>query len=135
MTGSGGTELREAEASLKKLASIVPPSKVWFRRAIYTAALIMREAGVSQEKAEEAILRWAERAKERGIKAGIKPSNARREVKSAYKRVQDKPSKQWYKLLTGEDPPSGDFWVDIPPGPQLVEGLKRSIEKSKKKRK
>jgi len=134
-TGSGRNKLKDAEASLRRLASIVPPSKMWFRHAIYTAALIMREAGVSQEKTEEAILRWAERAKERGIKAEIKLSNARRGVKSAYRRPQDKPSKHWYKLLTGEDP-HGDFWVDIPPSPQLLKGLKnrRKEKRSSSKR-
>jgi len=117
-------DVKAVEASLRRLTAIRPPSGEWLHHAVYTSGLILREVGVSRERAEEFALRWVEEARKGGVK--VKRRKGACWMRSAYKRLQDKPSKQWYRLLTGEEPPEASFWVDLPPDPKLVEALKAS---------
>ncbi len=124
-------DLKAAETAVNRLVQIPPPSKHWHYRAIYTSALILREANYPQEKCLDFALKWAEEYRKRG-KRVPSPSKVKWTIKKAYIRAQDKPSRQWYKLLAGVDP-LGDFWVDLPPDPKLAEGLKASIKKEKRR--
>jgi hypothetical protein len=125
------TRTKAVEMVLKALTAIKPPSGEWLSHAVYTSGLILREAGVPREKAEEFALRWVEEAKRRGIR--VRRRKGASWIRNAYRRAQDKPSRHWYRLLTGEDPPGGDFWVDLPPSPELVRSLKASMEKKRGK--
>jgi len=50
-------------------------------------------------------------------------------VKGSHK-TQDKPSRQWYRFLVGEEP-LGDFWVDLLPSPDLARAIKSNKKKGK----
>lgn len=112
------------------LSGVKPRSKTWHLRAVYTLALVLRENGIPLEDARGFADRWARHHRAQDTKSAIKPSRARYEVKTAYWRTQDKPSRQWYKLLVGKDPP-GDFWVDLPPSPELARAIKKASNKKK----
>jgi len=114
------------------LSGIRPKSKAWHLRAVYTLALVLRESGIPLEDAQAFADRWTSHYCPQDTKTTIKPQRARYEVKTAYRRTQDKPSRQWYRLLVGEDPP-GDFWVDLPPNPKLAQAIKRASNKKRKK--
>jgi len=73
-------------------------------RAVYTLALVLRENGIPLEDAQAFAERWAGHYRNQDTKPIIKPYRARYEVKSAYRRAQDKPSRQWYRLLVSVVP-------------------------------
>jgi len=101
------------------LSGVKPRSRAWHKRVVYTLALALREGGIPLEDAVSFADRWARHYRSQDTKKSIKPSHARYVVKNAYRRTQDKPSRQWYRLLVGEEPP-GDFWVNLPPSLELA---------------
>jgi len=122
-------ELQALEKVIDALSGVKPRSRAWHLRAVYTLALVLRENGIPLEDARNFADRWARHYRSQDTKAAIKPSRARYEVKTACWRTQDKPSRQWYNLLVGEDPP-GNFWVDLPPSPGLAKAVKRAGRRS-----
>lgn len=121
-------ELQALEKVMDALSGVKPRSRAWHLRSVYTLALVFRENGIPLEDARDFADRWARHYRSQDTKTAIKPSRARYAVKNAYRRTQDKPSGQWYRLLVGGEPP-GDFWVDLPPSPELA----RKVQEGRKK--
>ena len=126
-----------ARDSLELLLSILPESEKDIRHIAYTFGLICRETDIKLEQATDLITSWSERLRALPNFAELfplyhKPSyyryNLRHAVKSAYKRLEDKPSSVWVAALTGKEPPEASFWVNIPPSRRKV-----NIEKPAKK--
>ena len=124
MTKISKQDKNAARDALEMLLSILPNSEKGIRHIAYTFGLICRETNIPAEQAADLITSWSERLRAlpnftelypRYHKPSYYRYNIRHTVKSAYKRTEDKPSSQWFKAITGKEPPAASFWVDIPP--------------------
>jgi len=110
---------KAAQEAAEILLSIMPKSEKAIHNIAYTFGLICREAGIASEQSTDFIMAWGERLRalpnfKELYPRYSKPSFYRYQVKyavqSAYKRLQDKPSSQWFEALTGRRAPAASFW-------------------------
>lgn len=115
-------ERQAAVEAARALLAVRPKTMEHLRYATYTLGLVAREAGTPLDEAIEAVIKWRETLDKQGLWVP-RTSSLRTQIKQAYRRTWDQPSREWFKLLTGSSPPVDPSWVDLPPSPALIEKL------------
>jgi hypothetical protein len=134
---TSAAEKKVARAAVMKILQSKPRGSYWVYASVYTCGLIFREAGVPLTDAVKVLTEWGkalvadpERFKnDFPSLAKRPPAHFRHKIPyallKAYTRDQDKPSVQWFKLLTGETPPKAAFWVDVPAKEEMARLLRK----------
>ncbi len=117
-------DIKAAHDAVEILLKTSPKSEANIHNITYTFGLICREAGIPVEEAMNFIMSWSDRLRAIPNFRELyplyrKPSfyryQVRYAVRSAYVRIQDRPSSHWFKDLTGQEAPTASFWGDLPP--------------------
>ncbi len=134
MAGRNKKDIKAAQEACEILLNILPRSEDGIHNIAYTFGLICRESGIAVEQATDFIMSWSERLRTLPNFRELyplyrKPSfyryQVRYAVKSAYARMQDKPSSHWFRDLTGKQAPAASFWGDIESAPSGRRGRPR----------
>ncbi len=115
-------EKQTAVAAAMALLAVRPKTTEHLVHITYTLGLVAREAGIPYDEAIEVVLKWREALQKQELRVP-RARHLRNIIKEAYQRTKDKPSTQWFRLLTGSSPPADPSWVDLPPSPNLIEKL------------
>jgi len=124
--GTGKKDSKAAREAIEILLSVLPKSEKEIYNIAHSFGLISRETGIPIERATDFIVAWSERLRmavpdfKEVYPRYRKPSFYRYQVcyavRSAYKRLQEKPSSRRFTSLTGKRVPPASFW-DRPEGP------------------
>ena len=97
-------ERQTAIEAAKALLAVRPKTTEHLVHITYTLGLVAREAGIPYDEAIEVVLKWREALQKQGLWVP-RTRYHRNIIKEAYHRTKDKPSTQWFRLLTGQSPP------------------------------
>ena len=111
---------KSAQDAIQILLNVLPKSEKAIHNIAYSVGLICRESGVPLEQATTLITSWSERLRmaipnlrdiyPRYGKPSLYRYQVRYALQSAYKRIQDRPSSQRFRALTGQKAPLASFW-------------------------